>query len=134
MTPDWLVGLNTFAWVFTNLIVAYIAVVLVGFVLAYYAWFDPRATTAGKYVFRFILSLIGVIGLVFVSLFVDPAMGRKWFEYPGDILWWRPAVRLVIYGYVAFTVTGLAVVVMLRKWKPSLLRTAKDHDLVQPRS
>lgn len=132
--PDWLSWINSSAWVFTNLLVAYIAVVLVVFVVAYYAWFDPRATTAGKYVFRFILSLIGVIGLVFVSLFVDPAMGRRWFEYPGDILWWRPLTRLIIYAYVAFTVTGLAVVVMLRKWKPSLLRTARDHDLVKPRN
>jgi len=126
---------NTFAWVTSNLLVAYIALLLCVFVAGYQLLFDPSATTAGRFVFRFALSLIGVIGLVAISLFVDPQMGRRWFEYPGDVLAWRPTVRLLAYGYVAYTITGLAVLLGYRKWRPELLRTAPaDQDLVKPRN
>jgi hypothetical protein len=136
LAPDAaILAVNTAAWVMANLLVAYIAVVLIVFVLGYYLLFDPKATTAGRFVFRFALSLIGVIGLVVISLFVDPSVGRKWFEYPGDILDWRPLGRLVIYAYVSYTITGLAVLLGYRKWRPEYLRVAPDvHDLVKPRT
>lgn len=133
MIPQWLQEFNTFAWVFSNVLVAYIAVVLVVFVVTYYVLFDPKATTAGKFVFRFALSLIGVIGLVFISLFIDPRMGREWYVYSGDVLWWRPSVRLVAYGYVAFTISSLVALLAVRKFRPEKLKTALDRDLVKPR-
>lgn len=126
--------INSFAWVGGNIAVAYIAIVLIVFVAGYYALFDPGATTAGKFVFRFSLSLVGVIGLVFIGLFVDPSAGREWFTYPGDVAIWRPLVRLAVYGYVAFTITALAVLLAVRKWRPHLLRTAPDRDLVKVRN
>lgn len=134
MIPAWLNELNAFAWVVSNALVAYIAVLLVVFVVTYYILFDPKATTAGKYIFRFFLSLFGVIGLIFISLFIDPRAGREWTVYPGDVLWWRPIVRLISYSYVAFTITSLSFLLAARKWRPSWLRTSLDHDLVKPRS
>ena len=133
MIMDWILQFNTIAWIMSNLLVAYIAAVLVVFVVGYYILFDPSVTTAGKFVFRFALSLIGVIGLIAVSLFIDPSHGRAWTEYPGDVLWWRPISRFVIYFYVAYTVTGLAILLGYRKWKPTRLRTALDYELVQTR-
>lgn len=133
MIPDWIVQFNSIAWVFTNVLVAYIALVLVIFVAGYWILFDPRATTAGKFVFRFALSLVGIIGLVYIGLFIDPSQGRQWFVYPGDVIWWRPIVRLIAYGYVAYTVTGLAILLGFRKWAPHKLRTILDRDVIKVR-
>lgn len=127
------ITINTFAYVLSNILIAYIAGAVVVFVILYYIWFDPRATTAGKFIFRFFLSLVGIIGLVFVGVFVDPAGNRSWTSLPPDVEFWRPILRLIVYGYVAFTITSLAVILVLRKWRPNSLKTSQDKDLVVPR-
>lgn len=134
MIPQWVNDFNAGAWIASNILVLYIAVMLVVFVASYYILFDPRATTAGRFIFRFSVSLIGVIGLVFISLFIDPKHGHEWFSYPGDVLAWRPLIRLIAYAYVAYTVTGLTVLLVIRKWRPDRLRTARDRELITPRS
>lgn len=126
-------ALNSFLWIVSNMLVVYIAVVLVIFLVGYYILFDPRATTAGKFVYRFALSLLGVIALVFIGVWVDPAPGRQWYEYSGDTLWWRPLLRFVAYLGVAYTVTALAVLLAVRKWWPHLLQTSQTKELVKPR-
>lgn len=125
---------NTIAWVTSNILVAYIAIVLFVFVIGYYVLFDPRATTAGRFVYRFAVSLVGVIGLVFISLFVDPVFGKEWYVFPEDIAFWRPLVRLAAYAYVAYSVTALTILLVIRKWWPQRLRTSRDHYLVKARS
>lgn len=125
--------INAIAWVSANLLVVYVAFVLAVFVVGYYTFFDPRATTAGKMIFRFMLSLVGVIGLVVVGTFIDPSHSREWFSYPGDVASWRPIARLVIYLYVAYTISSLAVVLFIRKWKPHLVKKKSDMDLVRVR-
>lgn len=135
MDIQFLDSFNTVMWVLSNLFILYIGVVLFVFVVGYFILFDPRATTAGRFVFQFALSLLGVIGLVFIGIFINPtAPGASWLVYPGDIYVWRPLVRAIIYGLVAYTVTGLAVLVILRKWWPHKLRTARDRELLKPRS
>lgn len=124
---------NAIAWVGSNLLIAYIAIALVVFVLAYGILFDPKATTAGKMIFRFLYSLIGVIGLVYLGTFINPPENREWSAYPGDVHVWRPIVRLIIYGYVAYAITTLAIALGIRKWKPHLIRTAKDLEVVKVR-
>lgn len=124
---------NPVAWVLANVILAYIAVALILFVAGYYALFDPKATTGGKFIFRFMLSLVGVIGLVFLGIFIDPAPDREWYNYAAQVEWWRPAVRLFVYGYVAYTITSLAYLLAVRKWNPGRLKTAPDRDLVKVR-
>ena len=117
--------INPIAWVAANLILAYVSFALVVFVVMYYALFDPRATTGGRLIFRFMLSLVGVIVLSSIGIFIDPVPNREWFSYPGDYVeWWRPLLRLVIYGFVAFTVTSLAVLLVRRKWFPNNLKMA----------
>ncbi len=133
MIPDWLDAFNAVAWIAANVIVGYISVVLVLFVIGYFILFDPRATTAGKYIFRFFLSLFFIIGLIFIGLFIDPRVGREWNQYSGDVLFWRPLARLAGYLYVAYTITGLAGLLIVRKWWPEKLRTAQDRDIVKPR-
>lgn len=126
--------INPIAWVMANIVLAYTAFALIGFVIMYYALFDPKATTGGKLIFRFMLSLVGVIGLVFLGIFVDPGPDREWFLYPeGEVEWWRPALRLFIYGYVSFTITSLAVLLVKRKWFPDRLKVAPSPDLIKVR-
>lgn len=123
----WLHHLNVFAWILSNLLIGYIAIVLLVFVIGYAILFDPRATTGGRLIFRFAVSLIGVMGLVFISVFVDPKTNQQWYQYPGDIVWWRPAIRLIGYLYVAFTVTSLTVFLAVRKFAPHVILTAPDE-------
>jgi hypothetical protein len=125
--------INQFAWVGANIVLAYTAVALLVFVVLYYALFDPKATTGGKLIFRFMVSLIGIVGLVYVGIFVDPAHDRGWFVLPDDVADWRPTVRLLIYGYVAFTATSLAILLIKRKWFPQKLKTAPVQELVKVR-
>lgn len=134
MVPDWLITINSIAWITANLLIAYIAVALLVFVILYVIIFDPKATTGGRLIFRFFVSLVGVMGLVFIGSFIDPVHGREWFVYPGDVIVWRPVVRLIVYGYVAFTVTSLVVLLIIRKWYPEKLRTVADQQLVKVRT
>lgn len=127
-------AINEWVWIGSNVLLAYVSVAIVIFVAGYYFLYDPRATTGGKFIFRFMLSLVGVIGLIFVGTFIDPSPNRMWFAYPGDVAWWRPIVRFAIYAYVAFSITSLSVLLGLRKWRPDLIKKASDLDLVKPRN
>lgn len=127
LTGNFWVDVNAVAWVVTNLLVAYIAVIVVVFVLGYYILFNPKVTTAGQYIFRFFVSLVVLNVLMFITLFVDPSQGRVWSEYPDDVMPWRPLLRLAGYTYVAFTVTSLAVLLVVRKWFPHKLVTANGY-------
>lgn len=131
--PGLIQEMNTVFWTITNVLVAFTMVLLVVFVIIYYALFDPRATTAGRFVFRFMLALVGVIGLSVLGIIFDPAHGRYSAYVPIDELWWRPFVRMVIYGYVAYSVTALAILVVLRKWWPHKIHTAKTRELLETR-
>lgn len=128
MNISWWDQVNTFAWVASNLLIGYIGIALIVFVVGYYLLFHPGATTAGKLIFRFALSLVGVIGLVFISLFINPREGAAWNLYPGDVYWWRPAARFIVYAYVSYTITSLTVLLAVRKWRPGLIQTAPDED------
>jgi hypothetical protein len=119
--------MNLFFWVGSNLLIVYIAAALLLFAIAYPVLFDPGATTAGKLILRFATSLIGVIGLVAISIFINPREGGRWFEFPGDILWWRPGLRFVIYAYVAYAITSLVTLLWLRKFRPHLIQTAPEE-------
>lgn len=132
---DPLTAINTAAWVTANVLVAYITVVLLIFVVGYYLLFDPKATTAGRYVFRFMVSLLGIAILIFIGQFLDPAPGREWNVYPGEeVLFWRPIVRFFVYFYIAYTITALAALLAIRKWWPHLVTTALDRESLHVRS
>lgn len=133
VTSDELNKYNAFTWIISNILVAYVSFALVLFVIAYYVLFNIKKTTAGRYVFKFFLSLFGIVGLIFISLFIDPTYGRQWNIYPGDVIWWRPTVRLVAYAYVSYTITSLAILLAVRKWRPDLLRTSNDRGIVETR-
>jgi hypothetical protein len=119
--------INSILWVAANLEVAYIAIMLLAFSILYPWWFDPRATTAGRLILSFIFSLVGVIGLVFIAIYVDPQIGRAWFQFPGDVLWWRPGLRFTTFTFVAYTITSLVVLLWFRKFRPHKIQTAPDE-------
>jgi len=125
--------INAFAWIGANVLIAYIALIVLLFVFMYYIFFDPSATTAGKMIFRFMLSLVGVIGLVFIGIFIDPSRAHGPFQHPTDVEAWRPILRFIIYLYVAFTITALAVSLVMRKWFPHKVKKKSDLKLVKPR-
>ena len=125
--------INTIAWIGSNLILAYIAVVVFLFVILYYVFFDPKATTAGKMIFKFMLSLVGILVMVCIGVFIDP-QGAGPFQPPGvNVESWRPILRLVIYGFVAWTVTTLTIALIMRKWFRHKVKKKSDLALVKPR-
>ena len=130
---NFLEGFNPSLWVITNLVLIYIVVALIAFVILYQAWFDPRATTGGKMIFRFAWSLSLVVDIIFVGIFFDPRHDIPWYEYPGDTIWWLPAIRMGAYLYVAYTISALILFLWKRKFRPEKLKTAPDKLLVKPR-
>lgn len=125
--------INAAAWVVSNVILAYSAVVLVVFLAAYFWYFDPRATTGGRLIFQFMLSLVGIISLNVISVFIDPSRDIEWYIYPDDVEPWRPVVRFVIYAFVAYAISSLSVLLVFRKWFPQKLKKASDITLVKVR-
>lgn len=130
----YLLSWNSVAWVLSNVVIAYSSLMVLVFVIGYYVLFNPRATTAGRYIFQFFVSLLAILALVCVGLFVDPPINHVWYQYPGDVVFWRPTVRLVAYLFVAFNITSLAMLLVVRKWHPHKLRVAIDRDSMQPRT
>ena len=126
-------SINPFLWIVSNLALIYIGLALILFVIAYQVLFDPKATTGGRMIFRFALSLSLVVTVIFIGIFVDPRHDIPWHEYPGDTIWWRPAIRLAAYGYVSYTITALIRFLWKRKFRPETLRPAPDKLLVKPR-
>lgn len=125
---------NGVFWIAANALLAYSAAVLVAFLIGYFILFDPGATTAGKLIFRFMMSLVGVVLLSVIGVFIDPAPGRDWWNFPtGEVELWRPALRLAVYVGVAFTITGLAKLLIYRKWFPHRLKKASDIEIIKPR-
>ena len=121
--------INTFAWVASNMLLAYSAIVLVLFLVAYFYFFDPRATTGGRLIFQFMLSLVGIVSLNIIGIFINPTSSSVWHEYPAEVEAWRPTIRLIIYGFVSYSVTSLAVLLILRKWFPNKVKKASDIPL-----
>ena len=127
---DWI---NPTLWVFSNLVLIYIGSALIAFVILYQAWFDPKATTGGKMIFRFAWSLILVVAVIDVGIFIDPRQDLPWYEYPRDTIWWRPIIRAAAYSYVSYTISALILFLWKRKFRPEKLKTAPDRLLVKPR-
>ena len=130
---DFLEWLNPTLWVIVNLALIYIGVLLLAFTILYPTLFDPSATTGGKMIFRFVLSLSMVVALIVVGIFIDPRHDIPWYEYPGDTIWWRPTIRLAVYAYISYTITSLVIFLWKRKFYPQKLKRAPDKELVKPR-
>jgi hypothetical protein len=126
--------INSLMMVAGRILVGYISFAIVVFVIAYYILFDPRATTAGKFIFRFMLSLVGVILLSFVGTFISPATsGYNRSIPPPDVFSWITLLRIIVYGYVAFAITSLAVLLAIYRWWPTRIKN-KNLAFVEPRS
>lgn len=130
---DFLEWINPTFWVAANLTLIYIGVLLLAFTILYPTLFDPSATTGGKMIFRFSLSLTMVVAVIVVGIFIDPRHDLPWYTYSGDTIWWRPTIRLGAYLYVAYTITSLVRFLWKRKFHPQTLNRAPDKELVKPR-
>ena len=130
---DFLEWINPTIGVMANLTLIYIGILLLSFTILYPTLFDPSATTGGKMIFRFSLSLSMVVAVIVVGIFIDPRHDLPWYEYPGDTIWWRPTIRLGAYLYVAYTITSLVNFLWKRKFHPQALKRAPDKELVKPR-
>ena len=130
---DFLELLNPIFWVIANLGLIYIGVLLLAFTILYPTLFDPSATTGGKMIFRFALSLSMVVAVIVVGIFIDPRHDIPWYEYPGDTIWWRPPILLGAYLYVAYTISSLVRFLWKRKFQPQKIKRIPDKELVKPR-
>jgi len=125
--------INNLMVVTGRILVGYISIAIVVFVIGYYILFDPRATTAGKFVFRFMLALVGVIALSFLGTFIEPSSHEHSRSIPPpDVFSWRSLLRIVVYGYLAFAITSLAGILAAYKWWPHRIKS-KSLDL-EPRN
>ena len=132
--PDWLSEINAIFWVSSNVFVGYITIAVYVFLIAYYVMFNPRATTAGRLLFRLLSALGGVMTLVFIGVFIDNRPDEDWLSFPGDTLWWRPILRIILYGFMAYAVTALIAFMVTVKWFPHRLKTPRDKELIQLRN
>lgn len=131
--PDWLTEINAVLWVSSNVLVGYITLAVYVFIIGYYALFNPRATTAGRLLFNLLVSLAFVMTLVFIGVFIDNRPDEDWLSFRGDTLWWRPSLRIMGYGFLAYAVTALIVFLAKVKWFPHLLKTSRDKELIRLR-
>ena len=130
---DFLEWINPTFWVAAKLTLIYIGVLLLAFTILYPTLFDPSATTGGKMIFRFSLSLSMVVAVIVAGIFIDQRHDLPWYKYPGDTIWWRPTIWLGVYLYVAYTITSLVRFLWKRKFNPQKLKRAPDKELVKPR-
>ena len=133
MEPFFNPSLNEVLWVLGNLLLAYTSVVLLVFIATYAIVFDPRTTTGGKLIFQFMMSLAGVLVLVFIGVYIDPASDTAWMSLPVAVDWWRPGFRFIVYSFVAYSISSLVWLLIRRKWFPHKLKKASDLYLVEPR-
>lgn len=98
---------NPIFWIISNLLVAYVAVVMAAFVAFYGLGFKWWIRPAGVSIFVFTASLLAVILLSVIGLFINPRSGVPWYVYPPDVFIWRPALRFLIYLTVAIAATNL---------------------------
>lgn len=110
----------------------YITAALFIFVVGYYTFFDPRATTAGKQLFRFMVSLTGIFFLTVFGAIVRPLFRDEDGAYTGFAYFWS-ALAVLICVYVAFTITTLSVSLVMRKWFPGKVKKVSDLELLKPR-
>lgn len=125
--------LNQILWVLGNVLLVYSSLALTIFLITYLILFDPKATTGGKLIFQFMLSLIAVMATVIIGIYIDPTANHSWLVLPDGVAWWRPGLRFLVYGFVGYSVTSLAVLLVMRKWFPHKLKKASDMTLAQPR-
>ena len=130
---EFLEWINPTFWVVANLTLIYIGVLLLAFTILYPTLFDPSATTGGKIIFRFSLSLSMVVAVIVAGIFIDPRNDLPWYTYSGDTIWWRPTIRLGAYLYVAYTITDLVRFLWKRKFHPEMIKRTPDKELVKPR-
>lgn len=115
---------NHILWVAGNIIILLIFVAALSFAIIYPLLFNPKLTTGGRLVWRAIFSVAGIGLMVVIGLFVD---GRsEWWELPPNILWWRPALRVLVYGYVAYSFGSLVALLFVRRFWPKQVEVAPE--------
>lgn len=128
---EWLTGYNQVAWVIGNITVLAIFATALTFVIVYPILFNPMLTTAGRLIWRLVISFLGLGFLAVLGVFVD---GRvSWLMFPPDVAWWRPTIRAAIYLFVAYSFMSLVGLLFTRRFHPERVRRAPDDWMVQPR-
>ncbi len=129
--------INPALWIVANLQLVYLSGALVAWVAGYGLGFRWWTTPAGRQVFAFTASLLGVVGLVFIGTFVNPQ--RPWWEAPPEVFEWRPILRYAVYLAVSITLTRMvaSLVQRLRGRQPILFdiipRPRSLPDRIEPR-
>jgi len=122
---------NHVMWVIGNLTVALIFVCALTFVVVYPVLFNPMLTTAGRLIWRLVISFLGLGFLAVLGVFVDGQV--DWTMFPPDVSWWRPTIRFFIYAFVAYSFGSLIGLLFTRRFHPERVRRAPDDWMVKPR-
>lgn len=113
---------NQILWVAGNVVGLLIFVSALIFSVAYPLLFKFRETTAGPKIWQAILSTAGFGLLAFLGIFVDGRVPA--WELPMDVAWWRPLVRLIVYGFIGYSYGSLVWLLVVRRWFPKKIKTA----------
>lgn len=113
---------NTFLWVTGNLIVLLVFLSAIAFAVTYPILFNPNQTAGGRAIWKAIGSVAGIGLLVVVGLFIDGA--TSWTARPEHVELWRSILRLLVYGWVAYSFLDLVRVLIYRRFWPDKLKTA----------
>jgi hypothetical protein len=112
-------ALNSWIWVASNILVFAVFVGAALFSIGYPLLFKIQ-TTGGWRMWRAILSIAGFGFLSVLGVFVDPET-TPWWQLPPSVIWWRPIVRLLVFGVVAHSFASLCAYLLQRRFAPNRL-------------
>ena len=115
--------LNEILWNIGNLTILVIFIAATAFAVIYPILFDVKATTGGFFIWQAIASVAAIGFLIVIGLYVDT----------DDTAWWRPALRLIVYGLVAWTFIRLVYLLIVRRFRPEKLKTRPDENTLSIR-
>jgi hypothetical protein len=110
---------NSFLWVSSNILLAVIFISSITFSIAYPLLFKIE-TTGGWRVWRAIMSVSGFAVISVIGIFVNPQT-TPWYAIPPNTLWWRPIVRVLIFGLIAHSFASLVSYLIKRRFFPITL-------------
>jgi hypothetical protein len=118
---------NTILWVVGNLTALSIAVSALAFSVLYRLFFNPRLTSAGASIERAVFSVAGFGVLAVIGLFLDGSV--DWWILPEHTAWWRPTLRMVVYGYIAYAFGHLVYTLVVYRFFPRRVK-ARPFDVM----
>jgi hypothetical protein len=112
---DWIdVNINPWLWTLANIELGLFFFFIAFYVVFYWLAFDIHDTEAGERIYSTLRSLFWIALLGFIGTYVNPHL--PFYVYPEDTFWWRPLLRVILYGVVTLSIFRLDLLVFNR-WR-----------------